>query len=168
MPVLAACSTCTPLPMPSRRLLISPARSFKACAVKKLVGLSSAELTLLPVARSFCVVASSEAVDCSESRFWRTDAERTIPVITIPFWIWTLLTRRHFSFGVPATLSLRRYPFVKPRPRTTTETGELSGSYHLWLMIGCVPDIAADRMSGSPADADLSALGPGWIGASGE
>jgi len=35
-------------------------------------------------------------------------------------------------------------------------------------MIGCVPDIAADRMSGSPADADLSALGPGWIGASGE
>jgi hypothetical protein len=45
------------------------------------VGLSSAELTLLPVARSFWVVASSEAVDCSESRFWRTDDERTMPDI---------------------------------------------------------------------------------------
>ena len=37
--------------------------------MKKLVGLSSAELTFLPVARRFCVVASSAAVDCSESRF---------------------------------------------------------------------------------------------------
>src|ERR1700760_4079092 len=139
MPVLAACSTCTPLPMPSSRLEISPARPLSAAAVKKLVGLSSAELTLLPVARSFCVVASSEAVDCSESRFWRTDAERTIPVITIPFWIWTQLTRRRFSFGVPATLSRQRYPFVKPRTRTTTETGELSASHHLWLTIACAP-----------------------------
>jgi len=29
------------------------------------------------------VVASSEAVDCSERRFWRTDAERTMPDILI-------------------------------------------------------------------------------------
>jgi hypothetical protein len=36
---------------------------------------------LLPVARSFWVVASSEAVDCKERRFWRTDAERTMPDI---------------------------------------------------------------------------------------
>ena len=86
MPVLAACSTCTPLPMPSSKLEMSLARLLSAAAVKKLVGLSSAELTLLPVERSFCVVASSAAVDCSESRFWRTDAERTIPVIFIPFW----------------------------------------------------------------------------------
>src|SRR5580658_5868268 len=78
-PVLAACKTCTPLPMLSSRLLMSPARLLRPCAVKKLVGLSSAELTLLPVARSFWVVARSEAVDCSESRFWRTAAERTIP-----------------------------------------------------------------------------------------
>src|ERR1700742_1878618 len=85
MPVLADCSTCTPLPMPSSRLEMSLARLFKDCAVKNSVGLSRAELTLLPVARSFWVVASSEAVDCSESRFWRTDAERTIPVIIIPF-----------------------------------------------------------------------------------
>jgi hypothetical protein len=33
------------------------------------------------VARSFCVVASNEAVDCKERRFWRTEAERTIPDI---------------------------------------------------------------------------------------
>jgi len=82
MPVLAACSTCTPLPMPSRRLLMSPARESSDCAVKKLVGLSRAVLTFLPVARRFCVVASRSAVDCSERRFWRTDEERTIPDIT--------------------------------------------------------------------------------------
>jgi len=58
---------------------MSLARLLRATAVKKLVGLSSAELTLLPVARLFWVVASSAAVVCSESRFWRTEAERTIP-----------------------------------------------------------------------------------------
>ena len=63
---------------------MSLARLFRDWAVKKLVGLSRAELTLLPVARSFWVVASSEAVDCSESRFWRTDAERTMPVMFDP------------------------------------------------------------------------------------
>src|ERR1700733_9705920 len=78
-PVLAACSTWTPLPMPSSRLLMSLARLFRPCAVKYSVGLSRAVLTLLPVERSFWVVASNEAVDCSESRFWRTEAERTIP-----------------------------------------------------------------------------------------
>src|SRR3954449_503919 len=83
MPVLAACRTCTPLPMPSRRLLMSLARESSDWAVKKLVGLSSALLTFLPVARRFCVVASRSAVDCSESRFWRTDAERTIPDIIL-------------------------------------------------------------------------------------
>ena len=36
---------------------------IKALAVKKLVGLSSAELTLLPVAKRFCVVESNSAVD---------------------------------------------------------------------------------------------------------
>src|SRR6201999_4026999 len=97
MPVLAACRTCTPLPMLSSRLLMSLARLLSAAAVKKLVGLSSAELTLLPVARSFCVVASSEAVDCSESRFWRTDAERTMPVIFIPFWCETQNAARPFQ-----------------------------------------------------------------------
>ena len=53
-PVLAACSTWTPLPMLSSRLVISLARLLRPCAVKKFVGLSRAELTLLPVARRFC------------------------------------------------------------------------------------------------------------------
>src|ERR1700750_2330919 len=74
MPVLAACSTCTPLPIASSRVPMSLARLLRPCAVEKLVGLSRAELTLLPVARSFWVVASSDAVDCNERRFWRTDA----------------------------------------------------------------------------------------------
>src|SRR5271167_3262930 len=89
MPVLADCRTCTPLPIESSRLPMSLARLLSDCAVKKLVGLSRAELTLLPVARSFWVVASSAAVDCSESRFWRTDAERTMPVILKSFWSYT-------------------------------------------------------------------------------
>jgi hypothetical protein len=33
------------------------------------------------VARRFWVVESKSAVDWRESRFWRTDAERTIPDI---------------------------------------------------------------------------------------
>ncbi|MGY4334390.1 hypothetical protein ACVWWG_008807 [Bradyrhizobium sp. LB7.2] len=68
-PVLAACSTCTPLAMPSSRLLMSLARLSSDWAVKKLVGLSRAELTLLPVDRRFCVVARRSAVDWRDSRF---------------------------------------------------------------------------------------------------
>ncbi|MGY4401353.1 hypothetical protein ACVIYL_002156 [Bradyrhizobium sp. USDA 3315] len=48
---------------------MSLARLSSDCAVKKLVGLSSAVLTFLPVDKRFCVVASRSAVDCSESRF---------------------------------------------------------------------------------------------------
>jgi hypothetical protein len=54
------------------------------------------------------VVASSEAVDCSESRFWRTDAERTMPVILISFWIYTTnappFVHAASSHTVPLTL----------------------------------------------------------------
>jgi hypothetical protein len=32
------------------------------------------------------VVARRSAVDCKERRFWRTEAERTMPDIFIPFW----------------------------------------------------------------------------------
>src|SRR6202035_4861277 len=87
MPVLAACRACTPLPMPSKRLLMSLARLSRPCAVKKLVGLSRAELTFLPVERRLCVVASRSAVHCSESKFWRTEDERTMADMLIPFWI---------------------------------------------------------------------------------
>ena len=58
---------------------MSLARLSSDWAVKKFVGLSRAELTLLPVARRVWVVESRSAVDWSESRFWRTDDERTIP-----------------------------------------------------------------------------------------
>src|SRR6516225_7961667 len=112
MPVLAACSTCTPLPMPSSRLLMSLARLLRPCAVKNSVGLSSAELTLLPVARSFWVVASSDAVDCNESRFWRTDAERTIPDILVPFWMNTTDASPHGSAGDLPHCSRKPYPLV--------------------------------------------------------
>ncbi|MGY3616467.1 hypothetical protein ACVJGD_002663 [Bradyrhizobium sp. USDA 10063] len=60
---------------------MSLARLSSEVAVKKLVGLSRAELTFLPVERRLWVVASRSAVDCSERRFWRTDAERTMPDI---------------------------------------------------------------------------------------
>jgi len=76
MPVLAACRTCTPLPMLSSRLEMSLARASRPAAVKKLVGLSSALLTFLPVARRSCVVESRLAVSCKESRLARTAAVR--------------------------------------------------------------------------------------------
>ena len=85
--MLAAWRTCTPLPMLSRRLLMSVARLLRPCAVKKLVGLSRAEFTLLPVARRFWVVDNRSAVDWSERRFWRTDAERTILDMFESFWV---------------------------------------------------------------------------------
>jgi hypothetical protein len=63
--------------MLSSRLLMSLARASRPAAVKKLVGLSSALLTFLPVARRVWVVESISAVPCNESRFWRTAAVRT-------------------------------------------------------------------------------------------
>src|SRR5689334_12326824 len=75
-----------PLPMPSSRFAMSLERLSRPDAVKKLTGLSSAELTFLPVARRFCVTLASEAVFCSESRFCLTAEERVIPDITEPFW----------------------------------------------------------------------------------
>src|SRR4051794_41751024 len=88
MPVLAACRTCTPLPIPSRRLLMSPARASSDCAVKKLVGLSRAVLTFLPVERRFCVVASKSAGDCSERKILRTHdgGKKTDKVYTLFVW----------------------------------------------------------------------------------
>src|SRR5215510_9264429 len=82
-----------PLPMPSSRFEMSLERLSSPDAVKKLTGLSSAELTFLPVARRFCVTLASEAVFCSESRFCLTAEERVIPDITEPFWYafyWTI------------------------------------------------------------------------------
>ena len=69
MPWLAAWIAWTPLEMPSSRLPRSPERWLSDWEVKKLTGLSSAEETFRPVESRFCVVAVSEAVSCSESRF---------------------------------------------------------------------------------------------------
>jgi hypothetical protein len=67
--------------MPER----SEARAESEEEVKKLVGLSRAELTFLPVARRFCVVLRSDAVFCSASKFCRTPAERTMSLMAQPF-----------------------------------------------------------------------------------
>src|SRR5476651_958058 len=70
-----------PLVMPSSKLLREFARFVSDWAVKKLIALSRAELTFLPVAKRFCVMESWAAVSCKESRFWRTPAEREMPLI---------------------------------------------------------------------------------------
>ena len=68
----------------ARALRLYTDRRHEPAAVKKFVGLSSALLTFLPLASRFCVVDSISAVDCSESRFWRTAAERTTSFISVP------------------------------------------------------------------------------------
>src|SRR5262245_51773375 len=78
MPSLAAWMVCTAFDMESRRSLKSEARPSRPAAVKKLFGLSSAELTFLPVARRFWVRVIRSAVACNDRRFCRTPAVRTI------------------------------------------------------------------------------------------
>src|SRR5262245_58159895 len=75
-----------PEDMLSRRLAMSPERLVSAAAVKKLVGLSSAEFTLRPVARRSCVLAIEAAVDCRLRRFDRTAFERLISDMRSSFW----------------------------------------------------------------------------------
>src|SRR5262245_38397920 len=79
MPVLAACRICTPLPMPSSRLLMSLARASSPAAVKKVVGVSSAVLPILTEARQLWLVASRSAVGCREEGCGRIEVERTAP-----------------------------------------------------------------------------------------
>ncbi|GJE32392.1 hypothetical protein LDDCCGHA_2578 [Methylobacterium oxalidis] len=55
MPFEAAWIVCTPFEIPSRRPERVAERSFRAEAVKKFVGLSSALATFLPVERWFWV-----------------------------------------------------------------------------------------------------------------
>ncbi len=62
-PLFAASIVLMPFDMESSRLAMSEARLFSDDAVKKLVGLSSAEFTLRPVARRSCVLAIEAAVD---------------------------------------------------------------------------------------------------------
>src|SRR5882724_4979432 len=80
MPVLAACRTCTPLPMLSSRLEMSLARASRPAAVKKLVGLSSALLTFLPVARRPCVVGHGRTLGI----IWSTKYESAPETVPVP------------------------------------------------------------------------------------
>src|SRR5882672_178318 len=140
MPVLAACRTCTPLPMPSSRLLMSLARPSSDWAVKKLVGLSSAVFTFLPVERRLCVVASRSAVDCSESKFWRTEDERTMPDILLSFWMNTIDATPHVSVGDGATLFSQRYLFVKFSLRTNTRKWQWPDTSRMQVCRDCHRD----------------------------
>src|SRR5690348_15505178 len=73
------------LPTLSSRLLRSLARAFSEAEVKKLIGLSSAELTFLPVARRVCVCPMRSAVDWSAERLERIAAERMISDMILTF-----------------------------------------------------------------------------------
>src|SRR5688572_21841382 len=77
-PLSAAFTVLMPFAIESSSFPRSEAREERADEVKKLVGLSRAELTFLPVARRFCVVLSSDAVFCRASRFCRTPADRVM------------------------------------------------------------------------------------------
>src|SRR3972149_2370624 len=83
MPWSAASSVFCAWPIESSRELRSLAREFRDCEVKKLIGLSSAELTFLPVARRVCVVDIRAAVSCRASRFCRTPADRVMVAILL-------------------------------------------------------------------------------------
>jgi hypothetical protein len=87
MPLSAACRVCTALPTESSRRLRSFARLDRPDEVKKLIGLSRAELTFLPVARRSWVRLSNCAVFCNESRFERTPFESVISdaIVRSPF-----------------------------------------------------------------------------------
>ncbi|MNT96073.1 hypothetical protein D3C72_2380760 [compost metagenome] len=61
-PLSAASRVWIPLAIESINWFRSPARLLRPWAVKKLVGLSRAEFTLLPVARRSCVLAIMLAV----------------------------------------------------------------------------------------------------------
>ncbi|MCY1562875.1 hypothetical protein D9M68_1003350 [compost metagenome] len=92
-PLSAASRVWMPFAIESISWFRSPARLLSDEAVKKLVGLSRAEFTLLPVDRRFCVWAIMVAVLWRESRFERTAFESEISLMfTSSFWS---LTRPH-------------------------------------------------------------------------
>ena len=83
MPLLAAWMVLMAVEVESSRLLKSLARFDRPWAVKKLIGLSRAELTRLPVASLVWVFVMVAAVLCNCRRFARTPAVRTISDIVV-------------------------------------------------------------------------------------
>src|ERR1700730_14310037 len=92
-PLSAAWSVLTPFVIWSRRSDNWSPRALSDAAVKKLVGLSRAELTFFPVASRFCVVACRAEVFCRAIRFWRTAAESVTEEIMICTFL-VAITRR--------------------------------------------------------------------------
>src|ERR1019366_1380209 len=72
------------LDMESSKLLRELARVLRPCAGKKLMALSRAEPTFLPVASLFSVCVIKSEVCCNCSRFERTPAERMMSDILCP------------------------------------------------------------------------------------
>src|SRR4029077_16395571 len=76
------------LDMESSRPLRSLARLSRPWAVKKLIALSRAELTRLPVESRICVWSIKFEVCCNCSRFDRTPADRTMSDILLTFLVY--------------------------------------------------------------------------------
>src|SRR6478752_6302801 len=80
------------LDIESSKEVRSLARLSRPWAVKKLMALSRAELTRLPVARRVWVCVIRSDVDCSCRRFDRKPADRTIEdilgtfLVYLPYW----------------------------------------------------------------------------------
>src|SRR5580692_4403024 len=72
--------------MASSKVPRSLARALSDCDVKKLDGLSRAELTFLPVAKRPWVMMASAEVFWRARRFCRTPAESVMPDMFEPFW----------------------------------------------------------------------------------
>src|SRR5262249_53940705 len=85
------------LDIESSRLLRSLARLSRPCAVKKLMALSRAELTRLPVESRTCVWSMRTEVCCNCSRFDRTPADRTISDISGTFLVYLPYWQLHVS-----------------------------------------------------------------------
>src|SRR5665213_591515 len=108
-----------PLDMESSRLLRSLARLSRPWAVKKLFGLSRAELTRLPVASLVWVDVIKSEVCCNCSRFERTPADRTMSDILGTF------------LGLFALLAVTR---VDPADRQCHRTSLQTARKSSWLM----------------------------------
>src|SRR6476660_6908283 len=85
------------LDMESSRPLRSLARLSRPWAVKKLMALSRAELTRLPVESRICVWSIKFEVCCNCSRFDRTPADRTMSDILRTFLVYLPSWQLHAS-----------------------------------------------------------------------
>src|ERR1700741_791223 len=85
------------LDMESSRPLRSLARLSRPWAVKKLMALSRAELTRLPVANRVWVCVIKDEVCCKFNRFARTPADRTMSDISGTFLVYLPYWQLHVS-----------------------------------------------------------------------